>query len=497
LFSVKSARSNESRFEAFHSDAVLSPLVGRQEENSLLLGRWRQAKSGEGQVVLISGEAGIGKSRLTHVLNSQIDQEEHIALRYQCSPYHVNSALYPAIEQLERAAGFTRQDSEEGKLNKMEAMLVGGARQVAEAAPLFAALLSLPTSRYPPLSYSPDKQKEKTLQALANQLQALARCKPVLMICEDIHWIDATSHEAINLLVSRLRDSPVLLILTHRLEYIATFNHQPHVTALSLNRLGRRDSMDLVCKITGEARLPESLLEKILTRADGVPLFIEELTKFVVESRSPDEKEEGHVPHESNGGIPATLRDSLVARLDRLEDAREVAQLAACIGRQFPYGLLSAIAPFTEERLEFALDRLIMSGLVFSSGKPPNATYRFKHALVQDAAYDSLLKKKRLDVHARIADVLTDAFSDQVARKPEFLAHHLTQAAMYERATPYWIEAGERALRQVALLEAIGHLTTALRINGLLPQSAERDEATDESRPSLHHPRYRDRPLRR
>lgn len=309
--------------------------------------RWQQAREGEGQVVLVGGEPGIGKSRLTRVLRERLANERYTALRFQCSPYHVNSALYPAIEQFERAAGFTREDSAEQKLDKMEVVLAGDAREVAESAPLFAALLSLPTGRYPPLNLSPQKQKEKTLEALAGQVEALTQRQPVLMIYEDAHWIDATSQELMDLLVPRLRNLPVVVILTYRPEYSPRWSDQAHVTLLSLNRLGRRQGAELATKTAGDKTLPQEVLDQILSHTDGVPLFIEELTKSVLESRLLRETDDGYVldgPFPAFA-IPTTLRDSLIARLDRFAPIREVAQIGACIGREFSYELLAAVSP--------------------------------------------------------------------------------------------------------------------------------------------------------
>jgi class 3 adenylate cyclase len=285
VFCVMGPRAVESRFEATRTDSALTPLVGREEEVALLLRRWREAKEGEGQVVLVGGEPGIGKSRLTRALQERLDPTSYTPLRYQCSPYHINSALYPVIEQFERAAGFTREDTAEQRLDKLQAVLVGSKVQVAEPAPLFAAMLSLPTDRYPVLNLSPQKQKENTLEALARQVEALAKRQPVLMIYEDVHWIDATSQEALDLLVPRLQRLPVLLLITYRPEYTPKWAEQAHVTVLGLSRLGRRQGAELVAKLTGGRTLPAEVLEQILAHTDGVPLFVEELTKSILESK--------------------------------------------------------------------------------------------------------------------------------------------------------------------------------------------------------------------
>jgi class 3 adenylate cyclase/predicted ATPase len=484
LFRVVRVRATESRFEASRSEGALTPLVGREEEIALLLRRWQQAKEGEGQVVLVGGEPGIGKSRLTRALRERLAQEQHLVLRYQCSPYHLNSALYPVSEQFERAAGFTREDTAEQKRDKMQAALVGSAQRVASAAPLYVSLLSLPNERDPLLKLSPQKQKEQTLEALAAQVEALAQQQPLLMLWEDIHWIDATSQEFMDLLVPRLRHLSVLVIVTYRPESTPRWTDQAHVTTLGLNRLGRRQGAELVTKLTSGKALPQEVLEQILAHTDGVPLFIEELTKSVLESKLLRETDERYLLDAPLPAlaIPTTLRDSLIARLDRLAPVREVAQIGACIGREFSHELLAAVAPLKDEQLRDALEQLTKTGLVFRRGTPPDATYTFKHALVQDAAYDSLLKSKRAQVHAQIAQVLEQDLSGGVANEPELLAHHFTEAGLHQRAVRYWINAGQRALMRVALREAVGHLTTALGVNQRLPISVERDRQELDAR---------------
>jgi class 3 adenylate cyclase/tetratricopeptide (TPR) repeat protein len=475
LFRVTRARAVESRFEASRNELALTPLVGREEEIALLLRRWEQAREGEGQVVLVSGEPGIGKSRLTRVLRERMAQQPYGVLRYQCSPYHLHSALFPVIEQFERSARFTRDDNADEKQDKMRASLVGTEEQIAQSAPLFAALLGLPAERYSALNLTPEKQKEKTLEAIAGQIEARASQQPLLMLFEDAHWIDATSRQALDLLIPRLRDLPVLLIITYRPEHSLRWTDHAHVTMLSLNRLGRRQAVDLVNKLSGGKTLPREVLDQILAHTDGVPLFVEELTKSVLESKLLRDAGDHYV---LDGplpalAIPATLRDSLIARLDRLAPMREVAQIGACIGREFSYELLAAISPLKGARLDEALEELTGTGLIFRRGTPPDATYTFKHALVQDAAYDSLLKSKRTQLHAQIAQALEQRFSGRAVTEPELLALHFTQAGLDERAVPYWISAGRHALASVALAEAVGHLTTALDVNARLPPSTQ------------------------
>ena len=471
LFQVVGTRVSASRFEATRSEGALTPLVGREEEIALLLRRWQEAKDGEGKVVLVGGEPGIGKSRLTRVLRERLGQEQYLVLRYQCSPYHVNSALYPIIEQFERAAGFTREDTPEQKLNKLEVVLVGSDDQVAEMAPLFAGMLSLPVERYPPLNFSPQQQKDKTLEALASQVEALAQRQPVLMIYEDVHWIDATTQEALDLLVPRLQNLPILLIVTYRPEYSPRWSEHAHVTLLGLSRLGRRQGAELVAKVTGGSALPADVLEQIVAHTDGVPLFVEELTKSILESKLLREQDNRYV---LDGPLPAlaiptTLRDSLIARLDRLAPVREIAQIGACIGREFTYDLLAGVSPLKGAKLDDALEQLTRTGLVFRRGTPPGATYTFKHALVQDAAYDSLLKSKRAQVHGQIAHAVLQ--SSPATARAELLARHFNEAGLYEKAAFYGLQAGKESLARSAFTEAANQLRSALRANEALPEA--------------------------
>jgi tetratricopeptide (TPR) repeat protein len=477
VWRVEAVHRTEGRFEAAHTGGALTPLVGREEEVALLLRAWRQAREGEGRVVLISGEPGIGKSRLTQVLREQIAGEPHLTLRYQCSPYHLNSPLYPVTEQIEAVAGFTREDTPEQKLDKLEAVLVGSREQRAESAPLLAALLSLPTERYPPLKLSPQKQKEKTLEALADQVEALAQRQPVLMVFEDVHWIDPTSQEALDALVPRLQALSVLLVITYRPEYTPRWADQAHVTILGLSRLVRRQGMELVAKVTQGRALPAEVLEQIVAHTDGVPLFVEELTKSVLESGLLREVGDQYTLRSPLPAlaIPTSLRDSLLARLDRLAPVKYILQIGACIGREFSYELLARIAALPDAQLEEALRKLTEAGLVYRRGTPPDATYTFKHALMQDAAYDFLPKSKRTQLHTQIARVLETDFADRVANEPELLAHHYTQSGNLAVAIPLWQKAGEQAVRRVALQEAVAHLQKGLALTEQLPSASERD----------------------
>jgi class 3 adenylate cyclase/tetratricopeptide (TPR) repeat protein len=476
VWRVEGVRRAEGRFDSVHAGKRLTDLVGRDEELALLLGLWERAREGRGQVVLVSGEAGIGKSHLCHALRNGI-AEAHVALRYQCSPHFTNSALYPIIEQLERAARLSRDDSPEQRLDKLEASLAGSGRAVAEAAPFFAELLSLPTRRYPTLNLSPQRQKEKTLEALVGQVEALSSTRPVLIAFEDLHWVDPTSEAFLDALVETLPRLPVLLVATHRPDYSPPWEGLPQVTSLGLGRLQPSNVTRFVNVMTGGRQLPPEVLEEIISHTDGVPLFIEELTKSVLESGLLREAGDqytlaGPLPALA---IPTSLRDSLAARLDRLAPVKEIAQIGACIGREFSRQLLHRVAAVEPDRLDDALDKLVEAGLISRRETPSDVIYTFKHALLQDAAYDLLLKSRRQHLHARIAQTLESGYADQVAHTPELLAHHYTEAGRLADAIPLWRRAGALAIGRVALNEAVAHLQKALRLTTQLPETRERD----------------------
>src|SRR6516165_4153985 len=433
-WAVEGVSDSESRFEAVRT-AGLTDLIGREDELDFLLERQRLAWKGEGQIVLISGEPGIGKSRLVAALAERIAGEPHTRLRYQCSPYHTNSALRPFIAQLERAAAFKADDTLEQRLDKLEAALAVGASQVQAVAPLFAALLSIPFGeRYPPLALSPTQQRRRTLAALLDQFEGLAHRQPILLVFEDANWADATSLELLDLTVERVRQLPVLALFTFRPEFEPPWVGLPNVGTLTLDRLDRDDVENVVARVTGGRVLPAEVMKQIVVKTDGNPLFVEELTKTVLEAGILVEGAEGY---RLDGplpplAIPETLQDSLMARLDRLAPVREIAQIGAAIGREFSYSLLRAVVGRDETALKHGLAQLEQAGLVFRRGEPEEAVYSFKHALVRDAAYESLLKSRRQQLHGKIARTLEERFADVVANQPEIVAHHFTEAGLVD-----------------------------------------------------------------
>jgi class 3 adenylate cyclase/tetratricopeptide (TPR) repeat protein len=470
---VLGASTVENRFEAQHPSGS-SALLGRDEELDLLLRRWGQAKRGQGRVVLLSGEAGIGKSRLTRAFQERLAGEPHTPLVYHCSPYHQESALHPIIGQLLRAADIERDDSADIKLHKLETLLAQSSENLSEEVPLFAALLSIPESeRYPLPNLTPQRLKERTLGALLGQLKRLAARTPALMVFEDLHWIDPTSLELLSLAVDQAPGLRVLLIVTSRPEFTPPWASHQHISTVSLSRLGRSEGQTLVTGITKGKALPPEVLEQILHRTDGVPLFIEELTKTVLESGLL--REAGN-RYELMGSlapfaIPSTLHASLLARLDRLASVKDVAQIGAAIGREFPYGLIAAVSALPERDLQAALLQLVGAELIFQRGTPPDATYLFKHALVQEAAYGSLVRSRRQQLHGHIARTLEERYPDIVATEPELAAYHFTEAGLIEPAIDYRRRAGEHFLARSAYIEAVKHLTQAIEMLGTMPET--------------------------
>ena len=464
-----------SRFEALHV-TELEPIVGRDAELALLLERWRRAKAGEGQVVLLSGEPGIGKSRIVLALREALAKERIAVLSHFCSPYHTNSALFPVIGQLERTAGFAREDGPQEKLSKLETFLSPYAERLdGDARALIAALLSLPVESYTALDLTPERQKQRTFEVLLQQFEAVCGQQPVFAVYEDVHWIDASTMELLDLLTERVQSLRALTVITFRPEFNAPWSGHAHVTSLSLSRLVRGDVAMIVGRVVGGKALPADILAQITSKTDGIPLFVEELTRMVLESGLlrdlGDHFEVVGVP--ATFAIPLTLQDSLMARLDRLAPAKELAQIGACIGREFDHDLLAAVSTLKEPTFTEALARLVGSDLVFRRGQPPNATYAFKHALIQDVAYATLLKSRRVVLHGRIAAALEEQFPAVVERQPELLARHLSEAGIHDRAIDWWLRAGRMERQRSANKEAIGHLTRALAmLEGASPGEA-------------------------
>ena len=478
VYQVLYERMARSRLEAVGSTG-LTPLVGREQEVGLLLQRWAQVKDGIGQVVLLSGEAGIGKSRLVQVLKEHVAAEPQAWLTpCQCSPYHQNSALYPIIDLLERVAlRFDREESPEQKISKLEGLLVQYGLPLAEAVPLFAALLSLPlTAAYVPLAMAPEQQKQKTLQALLAILLRIATRQPVLFVMEDLHWVDPTTLEFLTLLVDQGPIAGILALWTFRPDFSPPWTGRSHLTQVTLPRLPRQQAMEMTGRVAHGKALPAEVVEQVVAKTDGVPLFVEELTKMVLESGLLQEREDRY---ELTGllpplAIPTTLHDSLTARLDRLATVKGLAQLGATLGREFSYELLQAVSPWDEETLQRGLHQLVEAEFLYQRGLPPQATYLFKHALIQDAAYQSLLRSTRQQHHQRIAQVLEERFPDLCETQPELLAQHYTEAGLTAQAIPYWQQGGQRAIERSAYVEAISHLRRGLELFNTLPDAAER-----------------------
>jgi class 3 adenylate cyclase/tetratricopeptide (TPR) repeat protein len=466
-----------NRFDAARRGA-LAPMVGRDDEMALLLDRWERARAGSGQVALLVGEPGIGKSRTMRALRERLGARASLTLEYQCSTFHTNSALYPIIDHLERALRFERGELPEARLDKLERAVTGewgGGRLECQ---LLARLLSLPAdARFGVLEMTPQRQKEETLQALAGIVAQLAAAAPTLVIFEDAHWADPTTVEMLDLMVARAADLPLLVLVSFRPEFAPDWARHVHVTRLALEHLPRGHAARLIDEVSGGLNLPAELVSQIVDKTDGIPLFVEELTKTVLESGMVVERDGRYVFERGvdRMAVPATLRDSLMARLDRLIPVKEIAQIGAVLGREFPWALVAAVSPMKERELTDALDSLVASGLVFQRGTPPEAIYTFKHALVQDAAYDSLLKAKRQELHAAIAGAMRERLPETLAEEPEVLAQHYTLAGMEAEAVPLWRRAGEQALSRISLNEAISHLEIALRLNHTLPSDPARE----------------------
>jgi predicted ATPase len=460
----------------------LTPLVGREAEVSLLLDRWAQVKEGLGQVVLLSGEAGIGKSRLVQVLKDHLAGEPNTRLECRCSSYHTNSALYPVIDLWQRVLRSATAEASADTLGQLEEMLAQSRLPLAETVPLLAALLSLPADRYPTLALTPQQQKQKTLEALLALLVARAAQEPVLLIVEDLHWADPSTLEFLSLLVDQGPTAQMLTLCTFRPQFPSPWPSRAHIAQLTLTRLPRPQGGRMVTAVAGGKALPAEVVQQLVTRSDGVPLFVEEMTKLVLASGLLREHEDHYALAAPLPplAIPATLQDALVARLDQLASAKAVAQLGATLGREFSYELLQAVASMDERELRRGLVQLVQAEVLYQRGALPQATYLFKHALIQEAAYQSLLRSTRQQYHQGIAQVLAERFPETAEAQPELLAHHYTEAGLAEPAVGCWYIAGQRAHERSAHVEAIGHLRQGLELLTTLPDTlAHRQQELD------------------
>jgi class 3 adenylate cyclase/tetratricopeptide (TPR) repeat protein len=489
---VVAERNVDNRFEAIRP-ASRGTLLGRDTEVALLLDRWRSAQAGEGQVVLLSGPAGIGKSRIAAALVARLKDEPHMLVRFQCSPFHVNTSLHPALVQLEHAAGIEPNQPPETRLERLANLLARTGRDEPTSLPLFATLLSIGGAERDSLPIlAPHELMRRSLDALAAWLLAMARRQPVLFIVEDAHWIDPTTRELVALCIDRIETAPVLALITHRPEFLHSWTDHAHVTSLTLNRLGRQQTAGMISQIAGGKELPPEVLGQIAAKADGVPLFIEELTMAVLQSKSLREEADRYVLTGDLGAlaIPATLQDALLARLDRLPPMKEVAQTAAVIGREFSYPLLAAVAPYRGAALETALVQLAREEVICERITPSQRIYTFKHSLLRDAAYSTLPRGKRRELHARVAHVLEEQSCEVAERQPEVLAHHFTAAGLAGPAVDWWEKASEHALARSANLEAANHLAQALEMLATQPESVDRDKREFQLRLRLRPPLY-------
>jgi class 3 adenylate cyclase len=446
----------------------LTPLVGRQHEVRVLAERWQRARQGIRQVVVLSGEAGIGKSRLVHVMQERMAQEPHI--RWECRPipHYQNSAFYPIIDVLERALQWAPDDSSAAKLAKLETVFARYHLDPQETVPLLATLLSftLPEERYPRLTLPPQRQRQKILEALLTLVKKLTEQQPTLLMVEDLQWLDPSTLEFLTMLIAQGSPSRLLLLLTCRPDFTPPWPPQDHVTYLPLQRLSPPHVKKMMARIASGKRLPAEIVDYLVTKTDGVPLFVEELTKTVLETGLLQEQEDsyelmGLLPRST---IPTTLQGSLMARLDQSAAVRAVAQLGASIGRTFTYELLRDVAPFEATTLEQGLQQLVAAEILFQQGEPPHVTYTFKHALIQDVAYQSLLHSTRQHYHERIAHALEARFPETARTQPELLAHHFTEAGHSAKAIPYWQRAAQQASKRSAHVETIGHVTQGLAL---------------------------------
>ena len=482
-------KKRSDRSEALHSEpaptldgvaiAGLTPLVGREQELGLLRDRWQQVTEGQGRVVLLSGDAGVGKSRLVQMLVADVEREPHAQIEIRCSAHSANSPLYPVILPFRAVLGWSRDDSDETRLEKLEAFCTLHRLSTTEGLPLLVSLLSLPASkRFPLPPMSPERQKQRTLQTLLGVVLAMAAEAPVLLVVEDLHWIDPTTMELLTLLINQIPTVRLFALFTARLHFQPPWPPHSHVTPLMLARFTQRQTEEMVVRVAGGKRLPAEVVKEIVGKTDGVPLFVEELTKMVLESGLVQLQEDrylltGPLPPLA---IPTTLQDSLTARLDRLATVKVVAQLSATLGREFSYAMLRAVSTLDEVMLQHELGRLVDAEFLYQRGAPPEATYIFKHALIQEAAYQALLKSTRQQYHERIARVMIDQFSSDAEARPEFVAMHYTEAGNLEAAVQWWQRAGQHAFQRASYAEAIAHYTKGLGVLESLPHSEQRDQ---------------------
>jgi class 3 adenylate cyclase/predicted ATPase len=471
-YRVLAAKSAGSRFEAAHA-GTLTPLVGRSSELRLLLDRWEKVKEGDGQVILLSGIPGVGKSRLLHELKSHVEEEPHILLHHQCSPYHNQSAFHPVIEQIEQAAHLIAREADADKITKLQAYLPRSTNSSIEPLLLIANLLSISTENQQHLSeLTPQQIKNRTISTLVEMLLAFSVQRPTLCIFEDAHWLDASTLELLELMISRIAHARVLLIVSSRPEFRPTWLAHANVSTHSLTRLSQAEVRTMIRDLLRGGNMPQKLVDQIIEKADGVPLFIEELTSSTLSA--PLRETLGHTEQPASLRVPETLSDALMERLDRAAPSRRVAQIAAVIGREFSDDLLSAAARIDEEDMQSALSLLEQADIIYRVGISPFVRFAFKHVLLRDAIYDSLLKSKRQQIHADIAAILVHDFPKLVENQPEVLALHYQEASNHQMAIRYWFESGQRALAHSANVEAIANFRKALQLLNALPETPER-----------------------
>ena len=468
-WAVEGTNAIDGRFEALHR-RELGTLVGRVRECAVLEQSWSRARTNDGQVVLIAGEAGIGKSRLVAAILEHVAADAPTQLRYYCSAQHTNSALYPIVKQMERRANFTREDDQKARLDKLDTVLDRSGVPALHRSTIADLLQLANDGRYPTSDLTPAQRRQRTLEAIVLDIERQARSNPVLMIFEDLHWIDPTSLELVGQLIEAIAALPLLLVATFRAEFVPPWAARPHIKRMTISRLGAQETEALLDEVIGGQPLPAHMRKEIIDRADGIPLFVQEMTKAVLEAGT-EPQLVGAIPAAASS-VPATLHASLMARLDRLGPAKEVAQIAAAIGREFSHALLAAIVPQTEPELNHALDRLVDAGLLFRQGAPEDAHYVFNHALVQEAAYGTLLRETRRELHALLAETIETDFLDVADRQPEVLARHYAEAGMRDKAANLWSKAGRRSLSRSALVEAAEQLTRALNLIATSPETA-------------------------